>query len=252
MFRGPFSLLSSRMLDFRAHEPVSYHASDSPPLCVAPKDIFPDYETVMAGLRQQSTYHEGEDVILPFVDIDRMASSNDGGSETESPLDVPSTPETTYTPNTVDDDDEYIGTSKRQTSSRKERSGRHPQTRRDHRDRNPYRCSRAKPKQKDADEAEDDAGLRCTYSNPHWQNGRRCTKINKSSNERARHWRSCHEFKEAKSMLAGNMPRESGTAIKSEAQLRKIQPVIECQRCGKFITRSDAMLRHLKTNCRPE
>ena len=51
-------------------------------------------------------------------------------------------------------------------------------------------------------------------------------------------------------MLTGCLAVGQGTAITSEAQLDEVTPRIRCLYCGALITRSDAMRRHLRTNCK--
>jgi hypothetical protein len=91
-------------------------------------------------------------------------------------------------------------------------------------------------------------GERCPYVSP--GRGKRCEKINKSPQEAARHWRSCHLYKEAKAMLTGFLAAGRGNAITSKAQLDEVTPRIQCAFCRALITRSDAMRRHARTNCK--
>ena len=112
----------------------------------------------------------------------------------------------------------------------------------------PYRDDRRNYVKGSVDDTQ--SSKRCTYISP--MDGHRCEKINKSPQEAGRHWRSCHLHKEAKAMLEGRLPISKGTAITSKAQLEKIKLDIMCGPCGRIITRSDSMRRHLKSNCKRE
>ncbi|GJJ11839.1 hypothetical protein Clacol_006077 [Clathrus columnatus] len=233
MSQSPYYFVSSGVLDTtsaRRRVPLNYPPPES---CVAPKDIFFDYDVIMSSMRR-TTINDVESL----YDDDEIDELDDDGADFSTDESSPKTP---YSPQLEDDelcedddDDDYSlnhskpravpRTSRKMTKIQKQDTTRSNYT--------------------DIKDSEQ----RCTYIDP--EDRRRCNKVNRSSQEAARHWRSCHLYKEGKAMLLGTLPVGRGTAITSKKQLDEIRPRIECQRCGALITRSDAMRRHLKTNCR--
>lgn len=106
--------------------------------------------------------------------------------------------------------------------------------------------SRVSPENIPQDDRPGGSGIPCGYIDPN--DGSRCYKMNRSTGERARHWKSCHLYAEAKAMLRGRMTVGSGTAITSLADLEDVRSQIQCPHCGALITRSDALDRHIESH----
>ncbi|KAF8589711.1 hypothetical protein K439DRAFT_1612513 [Ramaria rubella] len=243
---GPFSLLSTPVLETRTNASKLNSRSQRAPPCVAPRDIFPDYERVMARLRaeeggydDQVTCHFPENVARERANLD-LVDSRDSDDNSSSCGDD------------YGDDGEYRDRPRAQqpvsevTNTHSNRSAHIVVSHRSARKSKPYE---GKHHLKMAvEETPTGSQERCVYVDP--EDGRRCNKINKSPQEAGRHWRSCHLYKEAKAMLTGVLPVGQGTAIKSKAQLEEVIPLIQCPFCSALITRSDAMRRHVRTNCR--
>lgn len=189
------------MLD--VHPRLNYHDATLTP-CVAPKEIFADYDRVVARLT-------GETVRTSI----HTKNDESGYQETPHAREVATNIANTYSGLVV----------RKGGSTSKSRK------------RKPYdRTSRTMVSTKEGHSPmqSPDAIPEC------------CRK----SNIKDRHWRTCHVFKEAKSILEGRLAIGEGTSILTMEQLNEITSKIKCPHCGALITRSDSMNRHIRQNCK--
>ncbi|KAF8589739.1 hypothetical protein K439DRAFT_304233 [Ramaria rubella] len=232
----------------RRRTPEPYMKPDDPIKTVAPRDIFWDYDAVIARLtgRVSATDELTEDK-MPINDSqdDDLGDDNnsDGGSENdgyksdlndeeykEAPVRWPGSNIT----NT-------IASSTRQTSHNVR------VVKRQNRRAKPYGAAPLRPVP--AFTLEKNPSTRCPYIFP--ITGVRCGETSKDGSivdwTSRRHWTSVHLLREAKEILAGNLQLCEGTLISSQAQLDAALPRLSiCPHCGSVISRSDALKRHIE------